>query len=320
MSLSHEERFERIVYATQRITNEARKLPNTHQYQTLKQLCENTWYCAMRQRTNKQFWIFGGEWRNAMGEFNLFKVAFKDHLAKNTESTQTTNNDHLKWVESVEEKISPEYIINSQDHRAIIAISSACENMEYALCRYDDDFMLEYETLHKNLRSIMGEIFNIMSEDRKFLYCYLKHMIVDKCITNIYDQNCLVTKWVKRDNLHHDLRLFDDDDISWLSETWRNIQFRTLTLNQKIELILTMFAQNGRWHYQDMHKSLVQSIDKHNLETTNQTLLVDIQMVKDLCEQCIKTKKEKDSNIGWGPSCSLTGNYMVNGEVENAFL
>jgi hypothetical protein len=63
MSLSNEQRFERIVYATQIITNEARKLPNTHQYQTLKQLCENTWYCTMRQRTNKQFWIFGGEWK-----------------------------------------------------------------------------------------------------------------------------------------------------------------------------------------------------------------------------------------------------------------
>jgi hypothetical protein len=74
------------------------------------------------------------------------------------------------------------------------------------------------------------------------------------------------------------------------------------------------------YNWISQYKPLSEEDIQQNADKVNWTKISIYQTLSEDFIAKYYNKKEKDSNIGWGPSCSLTGNYMVNGEVENAFL
>lgn len=279
------ERFNTMCHSTNEIAKLGESIRNDYRYGRLKGLCAKLWYGLLCNKGTGDFWLFGGELDNEfMPEGGLVAAAFNCHVPEGHAYGGPTEHGFIDYVNIARDMCEIDDFLDG-DERHVFKIYSHTENCAYALTKYKDEFMEQFERFNMALRNIQGECFNIFTEERVFVDAWMYHHIAMKLITY---QDDLVNQWWYAQNMHHDIkgRKLEYEELYKL---YKEVQFRIPSLMERLEITLRLAG--GSYHYKHNHKKLLEMIERHN--STNEEK-IDIEYVGVLLEECNKQHKEAE--------------------------
>jgi hypothetical protein len=310
MGLSNNERFGKIAYSITNILTQAEKLKDDYSYSKLKVLIDELWPAFLGKNSNRLFWITGGGFDcRSFSEGSLLCLAFKEN-APNTEDDDEPEEegdycDTRKSRKITDEMLGIATLINDGERAAIVEINQWIENLTYALGRYHDDFMENLWPLNKIVRKIQGCLFDIIRGDKDFYRAWLLANIVDKCV-NVWGDD-IVSKWVRKQNVHHDLRL-----MSWSEHKLEDLQavyfelqpFYTGQISTEKRLFILLCLCGRRFHYEHQFNGLKKLVEEHN-ESSGEKINLD--KLQEIFYWCQEQKKTYDAEQKYERYCELSG-------------
>lgn len=312
MGLSNNERFEKIAYSITNILAQAENLKDDYLYSKIKILIDDLWPNFLGKSANRTFWITGGGFDSrSFSEGSLLCLAFKEQISQkedysDNEDEEGEYNDSFKAMKVVDNMLKITTLANNQELAAIIEIHQWIENLTYALCRYDDDFSKNLWPLNKIVRKIQGELFDIIRGNSDFYRAWLLANIVDKCV-NVYDKNDFVAKWVRKQNIHHDLRLMGNQEhkLEELQEVYFDLQPKnTEEIGVEKRLFILLVLCGRRYEYDHQFKELKEMAETYN-QDSNQKISLD--KLQEIFYWCKEQKKQYSDNQTYETYCELSG-------------
>lgn len=326
MGLSNEERFSNIVYSISGIIRKSGNLIDNYKYSKIKSLIQELWPAFLGKKSNSSFWILGGGFDlSHFSEESLLRVAFEQNkyhdydLELEKDDDSGDYNDSRKSRETVDEMLSLTTLVNNSEESAIIEIYQWIENLTYALCRYDDEFSENLWELNKIIRQIQGELFEIIRSNHNYYKVWLLKNIIEKCVC-VWDDD-IVSKWVRRQNIHHDLRLMEEHSVEELQETYFFLQGKAKReISCETRLFILVALCGRRYHYDHQFKALEKLVNAHNggidkidKETTpknkSNSENIDLVKLREIFEWCKAQKAEYDQKMrkSYRQFCDLSG-------------
>lgn len=312
MGLSNNERFEKIAYSITNILAQAENLKDDYLYSKIKILIDDLWPNFLGKSVNRAFWITGGGFDSqSFSEGSLLCLAFKEQMPQKEDSLDNEDeegeyNDSFKAMKVVDSMLKITTLANNQELAAIIEIHKWIENLTYALCRYDDDFSKNLWPLNKIVRKIQGELFDIIRGNSDFYRAWLLANIVDKCV-NVYDKNDFVAKWVRKQNIHHDLRLMGNQEhkLEELQEVYFDLQPKnTEEIGVKKRLFILLALCGRRYEYDHQFKELKEMAETYN---QNSNPKISLDKLQEIFCWCKEQKKQYSDNRTYETYCELSG-------------
>lgn len=300
MGLSNNERFEKIVYSITNIIEKAEGL--TSKFDKLKNLTQELWPAFLGRESNGLFWIIGGGFSSSnLTEANLLSVAFKQQMIREDredvflrpKKEGESYSDSSGCRKTLDRMLDIGYLASNQEVSNIIEINQWIENLAYALCRYDDDFSESLLALNKIIRKMQGELFNIIRNDATYFRAWLLKNIISKCL-NVWSDD-IVSKWVRKDNIHHSLTLSDKHETQELQETFfylQNKSYKEITTQEKLLILLALCRH--RFHYKHQFENLKLLVEAHNSSSEDK---IDESKLIEVFNWCKEQKVECDKTI-----------------------
>lgn len=319
MGLSNEERYNKIAWAIDHITNLVEKLDDKYTTTKLKGMVERLWYEFLKNDSNGVYWFIGGTLHDdRIHRESLIAPAFECHVPKKQDDWLAERRekdgyfDHYKWVK--DNAISMEALLNhtSEPYRgAVLMTYLHTEAIAYALCRYHDDFMDRYESLNVLLRQMQGECFKFFKMDRTFTHAWMVHNLCDRVIT--MQEEDLVNKWWQKHCLHHEVKLeFDDYDAAF--ELFKKHQFRDLSIQDRIDITLALVSE--RYHEEFQHNEFLKMVKEYN-KNKEVKVKLKVKQLEDHFKK-VRDNHKEETNKPYERDCEFTSNYVDrDGEVKN---
>ena len=307
MGLSDGERTGKIFYSV----NQLNKLSNQINHKQVKKLISKLWYATLGCRSNGIFWFLGGELdSDKMSENGLVSNAFKHIFHK--EPYREKNEGFFEDISYVKEMVKmPAYLRETQKSNLLKAFRH-CENIEYALSRYNDKYKKSLKSLNFVLRQLQGCFYDIFSSDSDYMRAWmLENIFHHKIFT--YKEDDLVNQWAVKQHLHHNLNS-NDLPFNEVKTLFVKYQFvKELDTSTKIGIILIVMGR--KYHYKHEHKEFLKMVEFHNGVSEDK---VDIDWLNELLEACSEKKKEHEEEsheqYTQNEFCFLTNNYHGNDE------
>lgn len=312
MGLSNEERYVKIIHSINHITDLSENLKDT---QKLKKLCERLWYEFLKQDSDGLFWFSGSDLSSDHMKSGLLGVAFCCHAPSRGSTIEELNAERRK-----EDKYYDHYKTLSgffdmdrllvAEKRAVLLIYAHTQNIAYALCRYRDEFMKQYEDLNFIMRTIQGECFKLMKEDREYTYAWMLHHLCDMIYT--MDEKDIVNQWWTKDCNSHHIHL-DYDKYEEVSKAFKKYQFRKMTAQDRIDVTLMLIGKHyGK--YKHLHDHFMGQVVAYNKKHKVKINVAAIEEAFAKGQEAEKVEQKKP----YERSCEFTSNYVDHkGKVQN---
>jgi hypothetical protein len=308
MGLSNEERYAKMVHSINYITDLSETLKDT---QKLKKLCERLWYEFLKRDSDGLFWFSGSDLSNDHMKGGLLGVAFCCHvpLRGSTMDERRKEDRYYDHYKTLSGFFDMDRLL-SAEKRAVLLIYVHTQNIAYALCRYRDEFMEQYEDLNFVMRTIQGECFKLFKEDREYAYAWMLHHLCDKIYT--IDEKDIVNQWWTKDCNSHHIHL-DFDKYDAVFDAFKKYQFKKMTAQERIDVTFMLIGkQYGK--YKHIHDHFMGQVAAYNKKHKVKINVVAIEEAFKKGQEAEKTEQKKP----YERSCEFTGNYVDHkGEVKN---
>lgn len=293
MGLSDSERFEKIVYSISGIKQNSRKL--SPKYSELKSLCDNLWFNLLKGESNDSLWLTGGQFdQYFFDKTSLLAIAFGENAIEAIQDEQEEDSENVR----LSNFISLSYIINDCELGSIINIHQWVDNLTYALCRHQDEFLKTFSDLNKNVRDIQGELFEIISKNSSFYKTWLIKNIINKCLDLWSDD--VVTTWFKSQYIYHLLRLRGDHDLKELQDTYFYLQNKTRK-DIKIEtrLLILLVLCGRKYHFEYKFENLLELVESHNGKSNDKICVKNLTEAFKCCKDQDNLRESRGSYTSW---------------------
>jgi hypothetical protein len=321
MGLSSEERYSYICHSIDRIVEEAKEIKGREGFNIseddneLLQMIDMLWPTFLGHKGNGLFWIFGGATEsNVMAENSPVGIAFTSHVPEQPNDLISEVQKEYNSKAVISSMLEMSVLIDDFPHNHILRIFSDIEQIEYALFRYDDDFVEQYDQLGILVRQIQGWFFHEFKDNGIYSKTWMVKHLVDKCYISYADD--MVTKWFEDNNMHHDMRVRRDLSFDELFHLYRKHQFsKGLSLGERLSIIL--FLAGRRFHYPHQHADLIKRIQEHNKQKRVEK--IDIKLIQEALKKCAgaSAQYKEDEKEDRYQSCVFTGNVSNGGKTSN---
>lgn len=292
MGLSNEERTEKIYFSLWRMTQRDKRQSleqtgyHAEEFKPLLELLDQLWPAYIGRGGNGLFWFLGsGVTNEVMDKPTLFSVAICGNKSRGEpDSLDQLAEERRKELEaqpdSPEKKAAllrddlfdyqsnyhPTYekVLrrNAPELATVYEIYEDCENIRYALNRYQDDFAIGLKALDDLVARILGVCFHLFTTDTRFREAWYTHQIANRAMNQRVDAEATVVKFWRKCNLHHDIGI-GVHDIDELHDYWTKIQQKQ-TLTTEEAILASLWLAQRRFHYDHQFKDLVKLLKEHN--------------------------------------------------------
>ena len=274
----------------------------------LHKLCDNLWHSFMGNQSNSAHWILGSDSNNvikddsyspwALSVREKVEEAYSKHLKKINPS-QHFDFDNDRTFNAFDSFLSIHGLINYAHgpFGAVYRIYQNAEGISYALRRYKDKYLQNFEELNKLLSDINGTCFRIFSKSDRFAKAYLIHQMAEI----IYNRRAYpynidsdpVTVHLSKNHIHHDISRMMEDDLETIVKNHKYLLCKWIENDkdcQKIyfERIAIALIMAGR-RYEYDHKFKVLLKDLGELFTSDQ-----IKYLKGIFKRCKELKEKRN--------------------------
>lgn len=313
MGLSNEERYAKVVHSVCHITDLSEELKE-RDVQKLKKLVERLWYEFLKRDSDGLFWICGSDLSNDHLKGGLLGVAFCYHVKHDTtmafgNKIVRKEDKYYDYYKILSDFFDMDRLLNAEK-RAVLLIHVHTQNISYALCRYRDEFLKQYEDLNFVIRTIQGECFKLFKEDREYAYAWMLHHLCDKIYTQ--EEKDIVNQWWTKDCNSHHIHL-DFDKYDAVFDAFKKYQFKKMTVQDRIDVTFMLIGkQYGKYKHQ--HDKFLEMVAAYNKK---HKVKINVATIEEAFQKGQEAKKE-DKKKPYERSCEFTGNYVDHkGEVKN---
>src|ERR1700748_3301858 len=314
MGLSDEERYNNIV----EIVNQLKMIETFNNYDLIKfnKPLKNLWYNLLRKTNSSAHWFAGSSSTNStisgMSLFGSAMIQAKDNFLNSQKTIHDNLNPNIKKFFVYRDNYLPNTSKLLQvEESNVFKIFRLTESYFYYCNRYDDVFSKKLTHLTKFICELQGLCYNTFKHNDIYLKAWMAENILDKIIT--YNENCIVNSWFMNDNIYHDIKL-NNVTTKWLYYIFRTTQFKNLSSEKRLTIILTMCRKN--FNYTHNHKSLFELIKKHNIKSSEDK--INLELIEKICLGIIKlyerSKEEEAKEYGRYKFCYLTNQVGDNDE------
>jgi len=223
MGLSNEERRTKMYYAVRGICGvverwEERTRNDTYDFEKFKVVRDLTgqlWHGLFGKQSNGLHWIMGSSASNPMTTTDPstpWEMGLCHHLEGVFNEPGPFDFEGRRPFDAVEHCNIEHLLMHAGEHSlaGVYEIYAWCEQLIYALRRYNDEFLTQYSVVDKIVSNIMGECFTAFTQRGAFSQAY----VLNQIIGILYgggsypyqeDKYDFVIRILSEHNIHHDM-------------------------------------------------------------------------------------------------------------------
>jgi hypothetical protein len=314
MGLSNEERYAKIYCVIERLNDLADRAvgngncvcrldPYDIKYGVagrILKLIDQLWPTFLGRTRNSAHWFSGSESSGDTASVTggvistAFYLVDKSDLGKPDENTMEALEKGLPeevreqhqwlneyWPDSAVQLLDK----NKPEEHFIWEAYCWCETYFYAANRYEDDMAQGLADTTAIICRIVGLCFKAFSDNSLYLRAWMAKTLLDKIVT--YDENDLVTNWLREQAAHHDIRAdYYDGDLYEDFRKYRPYYGHSLPLMVRMELAFRFLGR--RFHYDHEHKQLLKMVEAAKKAGAD----VSIHRIKRMIARCKQLRAE----------------------------
>lgn len=314
MSLSNRERTGTILWSVREIIEKTEFLKKCEHPYSLKEkaeklcefCCDKLWPSLIGNDRNSSHWITGSPSDGVAGVDNedLWSVAVQSALprirgdGKESPSPEET----FGGFQPLDTLSISSLLHNTEQHSlgCVCEIYEMCENIVYALRRYNDEYLTSRKEFSDLIANIQGTCFSILYENTEFSKGYVVSLICKKLYGDHYriggDASYVdvVDEWLYTQNSHHDLnRSMNrcEESLDWVISQHLILLKGSSDgeLLKKNRVLVALRMMGRRFHYDHQYTDMIKILTK-DADLKNDVAFLD--EVKTEFENCKKADAE----------------------------
>ena len=209
MGLCNEERIEGMYYSIDKIYQLGKELKNVKMRDNnVMELTNSLWHNFFHSDSNSTHWLFGSSAYNTITSESMSPWAVA--VRNNCEKSLKEKEDYYE-----KEKFNPfDSFLSVRgllkgELKTYFEIFSWVEQLSYYLKRYDDEILERYIEVSKSVSLLYGELFKIFNSNEEYAKAYVLNKICEIVYSNNFpykeNEYDYLTKWLVKNNIHHDL-------------------------------------------------------------------------------------------------------------------
>ena len=193
MGLCNTERYERIIYACEKLNNLKYAFKDEFMFEKFYDLLDQIWPCALKSFEANGLWLFGTSSMDdkPSGPYNPWEVALKKHFDE--ERSKHEYKIDLSEVHILEVDYDLGTFVlytkcyNNKLLKEVLEVQNWSESCTYGIKRYDDDFAKGFQKLSDLISKIQGECFSVFKENQAYASAFLARKCVIKILRDFED-------------------------------------------------------------------------------------------------------------------------------------
>jgi len=231
MGLSNGERREKVIWAVRALHSLSKQIktkgegfyPDVSEGDKsifdIKRHCKELWATLFSKKGNSGFWLFGSDEEVRSEGETLWSIALYSKITGCSKPKEAMSemeismNKHDSDFDAFKHSLDIESLL-SGNLKTIYEIYKWCQQLQYAINRYEDDFSREHKVVLNKAHTILGECFNVFQDSDKFADAYLLHKACKILYTDKYgwkdkkgkSKADELTQFLDKHAIHHSLK------------------------------------------------------------------------------------------------------------------
>jgi len=315
MGLSDEERIEGICYSIRAITKLGKELEEQqsrsygfHDYEELCRLIKRLWPAAVGSESNGMHWIMGSSASNTVSwETNTpWGVAIKSHIEAGARELSRDGDDFFdpdrdKEFDPFDGFLSIGGLLPAP-HNKVYDIYGWIEQLIYYLRRYKDQFAKNLSGLSDLVARIQGECFAMFTSEDIYGKAYLLNKIAEAVYIRFQQDEDVVKKWFKKQNMHHDISLPMSEPYRFPMKDLVRIHLRIVKARVQYKkkgkkraydmcrILTTLELSDRRYQYDHQHRELLKMLQEDGWAKKR------IKKIEKALQKCKESKEKYDQD------------------------